>query len=362
MEGDNQMPVRVFFAPVEGGESQASLRDKIERLYGAADLSSCIVEGDLVAIKLHIGEKGGSTYLPPYCLEPIVDRVKADGGKPFLTDTNTLYRGQRTNAVDHLHLAYEHGFSIENVGAPMIIADGLLGRNEIEVDIDGEIYNKVSVATEAAMADALIVVSHATGHPGAGFGASLKNIGMGFSSRKGKLAQHSDMPPRIDESRCTGCQTCIRWCPQNTIVMRGEVAFIIQENCIGCGECLAVCRFNAVTFQWGKSSELLQKRIVEHALGVVKDKQGKIGCMNFIISVTRGCDCFGTAQKPIIPDIGILAGKDPVALDKATLDLIRQRNNRELSELTYPHIDPYIQIRHAEKIGLGQTSYELIEV
>jgi len=356
------MPAKVFFAPVVNGEPRSSVEEKIKSLYDAADFSSCIAENDLVAIKLHIGEKGSITHIPPHYLKPIIDKIKANSGKPFLTDTNTLYRGQRTNAVDHLHLAQEHGFTIENVGAPMIITDGLLGRNEIEVEINGEIYPKVSIATEVVMANALIVVSHPTGHPGVGFGATLKNLGMGFSSRKGKLAQHSDMPLRIDESQCTGCQTCIKWCPQNTIVMKGKVAFIIQENCIGCGECLAVCRFNAVTFQWGKSGELLQKRIVEHALGVVRDKQGKVGYMNFIISVTRGCDCFGTPQKPIIPDIGILAGKDPVALDKATLDLIKQRTGRELSELTYPHIDPYIQIRHGEKIGLGQMSYELIEV
>ncbi len=356
------MASEVFFVPVSDGEPKESVIQKIENLYEGADLGACISENDLVAVKLHFGEKGNVTHIPAEYFRPIVEKIKQNGGKPFLTDTNTLYRGQRSNSVDHLHLAHQHGFTIENVGAPVIIADGLVGTAEIEVEINGEMYRKVAIASDAVMANAFIVVAHVTGHPGTGLGAILKTLGMGFSSRKGKLNQHSKMLPEIDPDKCTACQLCIKWCPQDTIVLKDGKAFVVQEGCIGCGECLAVCRFGAVKFDWGNESEILQKKIVEHAYGAIKDKRDKVGYISFIISVTKGCDCFGSKQDPIIPDIGIIAGKDPVALDKAALDLIRERNGKEFSELAYPDVDPYIQIRHGERLGIGKADYKLIEV
>ncbi len=356
------MASEVFFAPVSEGEHRESIIRKIEDLYEAADLGSCISENDLVAIKLHFGEKGNVTHVPAEYFRPIIEKVKQKRGKPFFTDTNTLYRGQRSNSVDHMHLAHEHGFTIENTGAPVIIADGLVGTSEIEVEINGNMYSKVAIASDAIMANAFIVVAHVTGHPGTGLGAILKTLGMGLSSRKGKLNQHSKMLPEVDPDKCTACMLCIKWCPQDTIALRNEKAFVVQENCIGCGECLAVCRFGAVKFDWGNESHVLQEKIVEHAYGAVKDKEGKVGYMNFLISVTKGCDCFGSKQEPIIPDIGIIAGKDPIALDKAALDLILEKSGKELSEIAYPGVDPHIQLRHGENLGMGTMDYRFIEV
>ena len=356
------MAADIYFAPVTGNEKPTSIQKKIQKLFDAAALPSCIAKQDLVAVKLHIGEKGNTTHIPASYVKPVVECIQQGGGKPFLTDTNTLYRGQRANAVDHLHLAHAHGFTIDAVGAPMIISDGLFGTSEKEVEINGEFYTTIAVASEVVMANALIVLTHPTGHPGTGTGATLKNIGMGFSSRKGKLAQHSQMLPKIDADKCTQCGMCVKWCPEDTIEMRDQSAFVIEEGCIGCGECLAVCRFGAVLFDWNVSSEVLQKRIVEHAYGAVKDKAGKVGYMSFLISMTKGCDCFGTNQKPIMPDIGIVAGKDPVAVDQATLDLVQKHTGKTLREQTYPEIDPTAQLMHGERIGLGERAYQLTEL
>jgi len=185
---------------------------------------------------------------------------------------------------------------------------------------------------------------------------------MGFASRKGKLRQHSVMKPAISEKYCTGCQTCIKWCPVDAISMQGDVAWIDSKTCIGCGECITVCRFNAVKFDWKVDSNELQKRIAEHALGVAVEKSGKIGYINFLISVTKDCDCFAVKQEPVIPDIGILASKDPVAIDAASLNLIRQKMGETLPEISYPNVDPWAQIRHGEEIGLGSADYKLVEL
>jgi len=356
------MTTKVYFTPATHDEALSSLESKIVKLFEVAELDTCISKQDLVAIKLHIGEKNNTTHISPSYVKPVVERIKQDGGKPFLTDTNTLYRGQRSNAVDHLHLAHEHGFTIDNVGAPMIISDGLLGTSEREVTINVGSNPTITLASEAVMANAFIVLTHPTGHPATGLGATLKNIGMGLSSRKGKLTQHSKMHPKIDEDKCVKCGTCVKWCPQNTIEMREKSAFIIEEGCIGCGECLAVCRFGAVMFDWGVSSEELQKRIAEHAYGAVKDKQGKVGYMSFLLAITKGCDCFGTDQKPIMPDIGIIAGKDPVALDQAALDLIQERTGKTLVQHVEFQGDLTVQLAYAEEIGLGKRAYELVKI
>ncbi len=258
--------------------------------------------------------------------------------------------------------AEKHGFTIKRTGAPFIMADGLRGDTERKVVINGLVYKEVDIAGEILAADALIAVSHPTGHIGCGFGACIKNLGMGLSSRKGKLRQHSSVKPKIKAAICVNCGMCIKWCPENAIIEQGEKAFIITEKCIGCGECLAVCNFDAVNYNWGVESAGLQKSIAEHALGVIKDKEGKGLFINVLVNMTRECDCMNVKQTPFIPDIGVLASNDPVAIDQATLDLTEKNSKVNIGKASFPHLDPSIQLEHGEKIGLGSREYELISV
>ncbi|UCF99959.1 MAG: DUF362 domain-containing protein [Spirochaetaceae bacterium] len=306
-----------------------------------------------------MGERNNDTHVGPDLIKPIVTCVKHKDALPFLTETSTLYRGRRSNAVDHIIQAFDHGFTYEKTGAPFIMADGLFGNSEIEVPIDGVIFDKVNIAREVVFADALITVSHPTGHPGMGLGATLKNLGMGLSSRIGKLRQHSSVKPYVDKRACAYCRKCMQWCPVDAIVEEQDQAFIFTEKCIGCGECLSVCNYDAIRYDWGVESADLQKRVVEHALGVVLNKRQRCFFFSFLIDMTKGCDCFGGRQERIIPDVGILASTDPVAIDQATLDLTARRHGDSLVKKSEPGLDPGIQLGHAEKIGLGSRNYRL---
>lgn len=356
------MSEKVHYIRLSTNEPENTVEKKIKKLFKRSNIGKCFESRDIVAVKVHIGEKGNITYVSPSFIKPLVTILRKSGCVPFLTDTNTLYKGKRSNAIDHTNLAIEHGFSIENTGAPFVVADGVMGQNEIEVDVNCEYYKKVPIAAEVAYANSLLVVSHVTGHPGCGLGSTIKNLGMGLSSRKGKLNQHSKLPPEIVEANCTGCEICYKWCPSNAIVMNNKKAVIIEEKCISCGECLALCRFEAVSFGFDNTYEVLQKRIAEHALGVIKNKKNKIGFITFMINQTEGCDCYPREMKPILPDFGVLAGFDPVAIDKAVLDISQEIYNTDISNLSFPKIDPAIQLKHGEKIGLGSLNYKLIEV
>jgi uncharacterized Fe-S center protein len=352
----------VYFRILPEQSSVAEKVSAMKKLLAVSGVDRIIEKQRKIAIKVHVGEDVNTTYVPPQISKAVVILVKKKGGLPFLTETQTLYKGRRMNAVDHLNLAFEHGFTYKNVGAPFIMADGLYGDSEIEVSIKGEVYKKVSIAREALSADGIIFVSHPTGHLKTGLGATIKNIGMGLSSRKGKLRQHSAIKPFIKPDKCTFCQKCMRWCPEDAIVEKSKKAYIQVTKCIGCGECLAVCSFDAVQYNWGIESEELQRRVVEHALGIVNEKRGKLFFFNCLFSMTKDCDCWNERQVPVIPDIGILASDDPVAIDQATLDFTGQRNKKNLSKKSYPHLDPEVQLAYGEKLGLGIRAYELITV
>ena len=285
---------------------------------------------------------------------------KAAKAHPFLTETATLYKGQRSDAIVHLNHAYNHGFTPGKVGAPFIMADGLSGNAEVGVDIDGVHHSRVFIAREAVYADALIAVSHVTAHMESGIGACLKNLGMGLASRKGKMRQHSSINPDIDEEKCTLCGQCIEWCPEDAIVEEETSARIIMEKCIGCGECLTVCNFDAVTYNWGMGSVAIQEHIAEHALGAVSGKKGRAFFINGLFDMTKDCDCIPGRQQAAIPDIGFLASTDPVALDQATLDMTDSDSAEGLVRSSWPHLDPNHQLAHAEKIGLGTRQYNLV--
>ncbi len=356
------MSSQVYFIATPDGADVGRQAVAMKNIYKASGVADIIQKDDFVAIKIHVGEKHNTTHVKPELIREIVTKVKGKGGLPFLAETATLYKGERENAIKHLLHAYKHGFSIEKVGAPFIMVDGLAGNTEHEVQINAEMHDSVKVAREVLVADALIVVSHSTGHPGSGLGGCIKNLGMGLASRMGKMRQHSGIMPEVKPNTCTFCKKCIQWCPVEAIIEREDKAFIIREKCIGCGECLAVCRFGAVSFNWEIESAHLQKSMAEHAYGVIKNKSGKCFYFNVLIDMTEGCDCYSTSQKKCIPDIGILASNDPVAIDMATLDLTEKFNQKSLASIAFPQVDPLIQLYHAEKLGMGSLSYELVEI
>ncbi|SMC99095.1 DUF362 domain-containing protein [Sporomusa malonica] len=356
------MTTNVYFIPVADGLTTSEQAKAMAKIFEASGAAQAISSNDFVAIKVHVGERKNTTHVKPEVIKELVQKAKAMGGQPFLTETSTLYKGERENAVKHILHAHNHGFSIENVGAPFIMADGLAGNTEHEVIVDGELHKSVKVAREILNADSLLVVSHPTGHPAAGLGACIKNMGMGLASRMGKMRQHSAMLPEVRDKACQFCQKCIKWCPQDAIVEQGGKAFIVTEKCIGCGECLAVCRFDAVKYDWNAESGFMQRSMAEHAYGTVIGKPGKCFYFNVLIDMTKDCDCFSVKQSKLIPDIGILASSDPVAIDKATVDLTAKAHGKSLAEMSYAEHDAMIQIGHAAKIGMGSLEYKLITI
>ncbi len=356
------MKQKVYFIPTSKNDSLETIHKKLLALYQQANFHLCFEAQDFVAIKIHFGEEGNVTFIPANYFNPVINQIKDKGAKPFFTDTCVLYRSKRSDAVKHLQLAQKHGFSLNGCGAPVIIADGLRGSNEIEVKIPGKLFSSVSIAAEGMTANAMLVSTHVTGHMASGIGGAIKNLGMGLASRKGKLRQHSSVKPWIEATKCTGCGQCIIWCPEDAITMNDNVAVIDEQICVGCGECLTVCHFEAVRYNWKTSSEDLQKKMAEHALGAVINKKDKVCCINFLINITKDCDCLNASQKPIVKDIGILASKDPIAIDKASLDLIEQFSGKTLTSLSYPSIDPLLQLVHGEEIGLGSIEYDMVEM
>jgi len=358
------MPEKVYFAPIEGSVREFNFEGKLKKLFSAAGLDKVFSPDELVAVKIHFGEKGNTGHIAPKHTGYIINEIRRRRGKPFLTDTTTLYRGQRGNAVDHLALADEHGYNFRNCGAPLVIADGLRGQSGVAIKIKGKHFRQAHIASEFAHADAMITLSHATGHIGTGFACALKNLGMGCASRGGKRAQHSHMRPQADRLKCTACSECVKWCPENAIKLvkkKKKVAQINAKKCIGCGQCFSVCRFSAIEFDWGNMGRDLQERIAEYALAAAAALGGKVGYINFLTRITESCDCMGIDEPRIVPDIGLVAGRDPVAVDAASYDLIAERNGDVFKEL-YPDFEVRDQFTHAEKIGLGTSKYKIIKV
>jgi uncharacterized Fe-S center protein len=353
------MPSDVFLTEITTQTEQDHWHQKTQKLLRSVGIKNTISPNHLVAVKMHFGEKGNVTHLQPRHIKPIVRAVKRYQARPFLMDTSVLYRGKRADAVSHIELAHRHGFTLDKVDAPVIIADGLVGDDDIEIKVDGKVFDEVSIAREALKANAMIVVSHVTGHMGTGLAATIKNLGMGLASRKGKMRQHSSMKPDIDMGKCKNCSSCLEWCPEDAISQSGSATHIDSRKCIGCGECLTVCRYDAVKYNWATESAELQRRVAEYALGAVCRHPDKFIYFNFLINVTKDCDCVGRKMKPVIPDIGIIVSRDPVAADKAAVDVISAKAGKPFRELAYAHIDETVQLNHAQVIGLGRMEYQL---
>lgn len=358
------MASKVYFikAAVEDGEQVLSA--KARSLFRAGGFKDCFRKNDFTAVKVHVGEHINNTYVKAPCLKGLVEELLGLETKPFITDTSTLYTGRRHNAIDHAILAAERGFSVEGLGVPFISPDGLFGTAETAVRIDAELDQEVFIASDIVRCQSILSVAHFTGHCAACAGATLKTLGMGCASRKGKMRQHSALKPQVGKGKCVRCGECHSHCPAAAITLDKVQAHIDQDKCIGCAECVAVCRFDAVEYDWRQENEILQKSVAEHALGVLKGKEGRAAFFNFLITITKDCDCFDKADMPkIVPDLGIMASTDPVAVDKAAVDMVEARGGRKLARLIgNAKLDWRWQIEHAVKIGLGCADYDLVDV
>jgi uncharacterized Fe-S center protein len=275
---------KVWFTQLVNTTSE-DISKKLLTLYNTANFSKLFSKDEFTAIKIHFGEKNNTGHIKPNWIKPLINEIKKSGTKVFLTDTNTLYKGQRNNSIDHIMQAYEHGFSIENLGVPIIISDGLLSKNYSEVDINGKHLKTVKIANDILHSDTLVVLSHLTGHILSGFGAAIKNLAMGAAPRSGKQIQHADIKPQVISEKCKGCRLCVQWCPKGAIHIKdGKTAFINLESCYGCAECIATCKHNAIKISFKDTSKSLQEKMAEYALGATIDKKNKVCYFNFLIT------------------------------------------------------------------------------
>ncbi len=357
---------KVYFSDLSSKSKDDNLLNRIRKLFKMAGEGITYNKDDLIALKVHFGEKGIDTFIRPVQVSPIAEAIIEAGGKPFLADTNTLYVGSRANAVDHHRTAQDNGWLRPVIDAPVVIADGLHGNEFYNVSIDGKHFKEVKIGAAFYQADAIVGVSHFKGHDMTGFGGTLKNLGMGCASRAGKLMMHYDVKPFVKINKCIACGKCVEWCPVDAIKVE-KYANINLEKCIGCGECKIVCPENAIKVKDSSETAKLQEKTSEFAWGAVKGKEKKSLYFNFIFDVTPGCDCLPWRNHPLIPDIGIIASKDPVAIDQAAYDLVKQAKGHDFDSgvdkfMKQHNIDSTIQLEHAEKIGMGKRSYELINI
>jgi uncharacterized protein len=367
------MSSTVYFAPVRSTK-KVSMVSRVGALLERAGLAQAIEKDDLVAVKLHFGETGNTGFVHPIFVREAVARIKSHGGKPFLTDANTLYSGMRSNAVDHLQCAVQNGFSYATIEAPIVIADGIDGRDAVDVPVDGKHFETVRIGSAAVHADAMVVITHVKGHEATGFGGALKNVGMGLGCRSAKQRMHADFRPEVGAEKCTACRRCERRCPVQAIAIGPDrVATVDYEICYGCGECVAACPFGAIAVQWKTTPLALQEKIVEHAKGALSGKEGKVVHLAFVNAVSPDCDCWSFSDAPIVGDIGVLASTDIVAIDQAAYDLVTAAvglpgsrgeglGSGEDKFTRVTGVDGTPAIAYAESMGLGTTDYELVTV
>lgn len=372
---------KVYFTDFRTPYGGDTMPGKLKKLIRKAGIAQLNLEGQFVAIKIHFGELGNVSYLRPNYARAVVDVVKELGGKPFLTDCNTLYPGSRKNALEHLYCAWENGFTPLTVGCPILIGDGLKGTDDIEVPVRGGEYVKNAKIGRAVMdADVIISLTHFKGHEATGFGGALKNLGMGCGSRAGKKEQHNNGKAYVQQELCRGCRRCMRECANDGLVFDAEKRkmHVDKEHCVGCGRCVGACNFDAIDFEDPNSNQMLNYRIAEYAKAVVDGRpQFHI---SLVMDISPNCDCHEENDAPILPDVGMFASFDPLALDQACVDACMKCEplpNSQLGEhLRDPHFEDHHDhftnstpesewqscLSHAEKIGLGTRAYELIKL
>lgn len=372
---------KVYFTDFHTIAFGDGLPTKLKKLMKKAGIESIDMDGKFVAIKMHFGELGNISYLRPNYAKAVADVVKELGGKPFLTDCNTMYPGSRKNAIEHLYCAWENGFTPLSVGCPVIIADGLKGTDDIEVPVvNGEYVKKAKIGRAIMDADVFISLTHFKGHEMTGFGGTIKNIGMGSGSRAGKCDQHSSGKPDIDQSLCRGCKRCKKECANGGLVFdtAKKKMHVNKENCVGCGRCLGACNFDAISFATDSAINELNAKMAEYTKAVVDGRPNFH--ISLIVDVSPNCDCHSENDLPILPNIGMFCSFDPVALDQACVDACMNAEPMPNSQLAKHLADPRFknmgdhfrnstpesewesQLVHAEKIGLGTREYELIRI
>ncbi len=357
-----------------------SLLDKLKKLLQKAGIGEIDFDGKLTAIKINFGEPGNLAYLRPNYAKAVADLVKELGGVPFLTDCNTLYVGRRKNALEHLEAAYDNGFSPFSTGCHVLIADGLKGTDDVSVPVEGGTMVKEAKIGRAIMdADVFLSLNHFKGHELTGFGGAIKNIGMGCGSRAGKMEQHKSGKPTVDQALCRGCGLCAKLCAQAAISYdSARKASIDHDRCVGCGRCIGVCNFDAIANHNDSANDDLCVKMAEYTKAVLAGRPHFH--INLVIDVSPYCDCHAENDLPILPDVGMFASFDPVALDQACVDACNRAEPIPGSRLTdlcsaagfhdrhdhfhnsMPETNWETTLAHAEKIGIGSRQYELITV
>ncbi len=372
------MKSKVYFTNMRAPVG-TSLLKKMEKLIYKAGVEEIDFQNKFAAIKIHFGEKGNLAFLRPNFARVVVDVVKKCGGKPFLTDANTLYVGYRKNAVDHLQTAYENGFGFATCGCPVIIADGLKGTDEVIIPLSGTKYVKeAKIGKAVADADIVISLNHFKGHEMTGFGGAIKNLGMGCGSRAGKMEQHCSGKPCVNSEKCKKCKVCAKYCAHEAISYDASgIASINHDKCVGCGRCLGSCNFDAIYNPDFAANKELGVRMNEYTKAVIQGKPHFH--ITLVMQVSPYCDCHGESDTPIIPDVGIFASFDPVALDKACVDACNKmpiisgsmldecgcgckHSGQDHFSALFPETSWKDILDNAQELGLGTQSYELIEM
>ncbi|EFI33982.1 4Fe-4S ferredoxin iron-sulfur binding domain protein [Desulfonatronospira thiodismutans ASO3-1] len=345
---------------------------RLKKLLKKIDLGSMLEPGMLTAVKIHFGEGGTTGFVSPLWVRPVVEFIKKTGARPFLTDTNTLYVGNRGEAVSHHMQAAMHGFDPNVLGAPVIIADGLRSNNQRRVSFEGRHLSEFYLAGDIMDADFMVNVSHFKGHELSGFGGALKNLAMGCATRQGKMHQHSGLAPKVDDSHCQGCGLCMQVCASGALTLVDEKVRMDPEKCVGCAACILVCKTGALQINWETEGNAFLERMMEYSAAVLSRKKDRCVHINYIFNVTPDCDCPGFSDAPLCPDLGVLASLDPVALDRACLDLVNQAQPLHPSALpkditpgqdkftaAHPKTNGSHALDYAHDLGLGSQSYEL---
>lgn len=350
-----------------------NLIDKIKLLIKEAGIGQINFDRKFATIKIHFGEPGNLAFLRPNYAKAVADVIKAEGGIPYLTDCNTLYVGRRKNALDHLDAAYENGFSPFSTGCQIIIGDGLKGTDQVEIPVNGKHVKNAKIGQGVMDGDIFISLNHFKGHEETGFGGALKNIGMGCGSRAGKMEMHYAGKPVVDRDMCVSCGECIKHCAHSAIVFTDKKANINIEKCVGCGRCIGACNYDAISPINDNSSVILNEKMAEYAYAVLKGRPHFH--ISLIMDVSPYCDCHSENDIPIVPDIGMLASFDPVALDMACADLVNKapiNPGSRLAEMEHIHNDHFKDnhpntdwescLTRAEELGIGEKEYELINL